>query len=104
MYNGSESVRMASRVLSCRLYLLPYSSVRAADPGTCIRVFKNPLRILTTNYSQEYCPKGTRCEGAGTHSHKTFIDFSEKNELRKIKCWPLLPSDTSSFSPINLSW
>lgn len=55
------------------------------------------------NYSQEHCPKGTVCEGKGEHSHKTFIDFSEKNELRKTKCWPLFPSDTSSFSQIKLN-
>ena len=42
--------------------------------------------------------------GEGVHSHKTFIDFSEKNELRKTKCWPLFPFDTSSFSQIKLSW
>lgn len=44
------------------------------------------------------------CQGEGVQSYKAFIDFSEKNELKETKCWPLFPSDTSSFSQIKLSW
>lgn len=60
--------------------------------------------MKSLSYSQERCPMGTMCWGRGIQSHKTFIDFYEKNELRKTKCWPLFPSDTSSFSQIKLRW